>query len=149
MPPWGSQGFDPASEATRLASGQAGDLPPSSSLPLAQAAQDYVGLERFWQRFNKAKLEEQALERERAALSQRNRCLRELLRQYLAGISVSQEVLSKPNPLLDIQHKSCVPRDLPGARGGHADGHQGTTHPDRLLGGDARPDPIPSSASTG
>ncbi|NXO57466.1 DRC2 protein, partial [Aramus guarauna] len=67
--------------------------------PLAQAVWDYVGLERFWQRFSKAKLEEQALERERAALSQRNRRLRELLRQYLAGISVSQEVLEEPNPL--------------------------------------------------
>ncbi|KAF1571207.1 UNVERIFIED_CONTAM: Dynein regulatory complex subunit 2, partial [Eudyptes robustus] len=67
--------------------------------PLAWAMRDYVGLERFWQRFNKAKLEEQALERERAALSQRNRRLRELLRQYLAGISVSREVLGEPNPL--------------------------------------------------
>ncbi|NXW11871.1 DRC2 protein, partial [Fregetta grallaria] len=67
--------------------------------PLAWAMRDYVGLERFWQRFNKAKLEEQALERERAALSRRNRRLRELLRQYLAGISVSQEMLSEPNPL--------------------------------------------------
>ncbi|NXT38470.1 DRC2 protein, partial [Pelecanoides urinatrix] len=67
--------------------------------PLARAMRDYVGLERFWQRFNKAKLEEQALERERAALSQRNRGLRELLRQYLAGISITPEVLSEPNPL--------------------------------------------------
>ncbi|NXR05260.1 DRC2 protein, partial [Sagittarius serpentarius] len=67
--------------------------------PLAQAVRDYVGLERFWQRFNKVKLEEQALERERAALSQRNQRLRELLRQYLAGISVSQEVLAESNPL--------------------------------------------------
>ncbi|NXC78690.1 DRC2 protein, partial [Anhinga anhinga] len=67
--------------------------------PLAQTMQDYVGLERFWQRFNKAKLEEQALLRERAALSQRNRRLRELLRQYLAGISVSHEVLCELNPL--------------------------------------------------
>ncbi|NXJ03115.1 DRC2 protein, partial [Psophia crepitans] len=67
--------------------------------PLAQAVRDYVGLERFWQRFSKVKLEEQALERERAALSQRNQELRELLRQYLAGISVTQEVLGEPNPL--------------------------------------------------
>ncbi|XP_032849367.2 dynein regulatory complex subunit 2 [Tyto alba] len=88
--------------------------------PLARAMRDYVGLERFWQRFNKAKLEEQALERERAALSQRNRRLRELLRQYLAGISVNSEVLSEPNPLLAVERKSCVPRDWPRARGGHA-----------------------------
>ncbi|NWS65289.1 DRC2 protein, partial [Chunga burmeisteri] len=67
--------------------------------PLAWAMRDYVGLERFWQRFNKVKLEEQALVRERTVLSQRNRQLRELLRQYLVGISVSQEVLSEPNPL--------------------------------------------------
>ncbi|NXN66946.1 DRC2 protein, partial [Himantopus himantopus] len=67
--------------------------------PLAQAMRDYVGLEQFWQRFNKAKLEEQALERERVALSRKNGRLRELLRQYLAGISVSQEVLGQPNPL--------------------------------------------------
>ncbi|NXA17750.1 DRC2 protein, partial [Ibidorhyncha struthersii] len=67
--------------------------------PLAQAMRDYVRLEQFWQRFNKAKLEEQALERERVALSRRNGRLRELLRQYLVGISVSQEVLGQPKPL--------------------------------------------------
>ncbi|NXE16527.1 DRC2 protein, partial [Lophotis ruficrista] len=67
--------------------------------PLAWAMQDYTGLERFWQRFSKARLEEQALEREREALSQRNRRLRELLRQYLAGISIAQELLSEPSPL--------------------------------------------------
>ncbi|NXW65256.1 DRC2 protein, partial [Eurystomus gularis] len=60
--------------------------------PLAQAMQDYAGLERFWQRFNKAKLEEQALERERAALRERNQRLREVLRLYLAGILVTREV---------------------------------------------------------
>ncbi|KAM9214613.1 LOW QUALITY PROTEIN: dynein regulatory complex subunit 2 [Leptosomus discolor] len=83
--------------------------------PLAQALWDYVGLERFWQRFNKAKLEEQVLERERAALGQRNGQLRGLLRQYLAGLSVSQEVLGQPNPLLAVGPKRCVPRDLPRA----------------------------------
>ncbi|NWS73976.1 DRC2 protein, partial [Crotophaga sulcirostris] len=67
--------------------------------PLALAVKDYVGLERFWQRFNKVRLEEQALERQQVTLSQRNRWLRELLRQYLAGFSISQEVLSEPKPL--------------------------------------------------
>ncbi|XP_064354632.1 dynein regulatory complex subunit 2 isoform X2 [Dromaius novaehollandiae] len=78
--------------------------------PLAQAMQDYAGLERFWQRFNKAKLEELALARERAALSRRNGRLRELLAQYLEGVSVSPELLRKPNPLLTLQHSSCSPR---------------------------------------
>ncbi|XP_065515822.1 dynein regulatory complex subunit 2 [Lathamus discolor] len=85
--------------------------------PLAWAMQDYVGLERFWQRFNKAKLEEQALKRQRAALSRRNRRLRDLLQQYLAGISIPQEVLSEPNPLLAVKHKSCMPRALPHTSG--------------------------------
>uniref|UniRef100_A0A8B9IU24 Coiled-coil domain-containing protein 65 n=1 Tax=Amazona collaria TaxID=241587 RepID=A0A8B9IU24_9PSIT len=104
--------------------------------PLAWAVQDYVGLERFWQRFNKAKLEEQALERQRAALSRRNRRLRDLLRQYLAGISITQEVLSEPNPLLAVQHKSCIPRVLPYIGGGCA------AHPKTRL------QPIHGSTST-
>ncbi|KAM8990404.1 dynein regulatory complex subunit 2 [Ara ararauna] len=83
--------------------------------PLAWALQDCVGLERFWQRFNKAKLEEQALEQQRAALSRRNRRLRDLLRQYLAGISITQEVLSEPNPLFAVKQKSCILRVLPHA----------------------------------
>ncbi|XP_035169200.1 dynein regulatory complex subunit 2 [Oxyura jamaicensis] len=81
--------------------------------PLAQALQDYVGLERFWQRFNKARLEEQALARERAAVSHKNQQLRGLLRQYLEGLSASPKVLSKPNPLLAIKHKSSVSRACP------------------------------------
>uniref|UniRef100_A0A8B9FWI2 Dynein regulatory complex subunit 2 n=1 Tax=Amazona collaria TaxID=241587 RepID=A0A8B9FWI2_9PSIT len=100
------------------------------------AVQDYVGLERFWQRFNKAKLEEQALERQRAALSRRNRRLRDLLRQYLAGISITQEVLSEPNPLLAVQHKSRIPRVLPHTGGGCA------AHPKTRL------QPIHGSTST-
>ncbi|KAM6308064.1 dynein regulatory complex subunit 2 [Podargus strigoides] len=71
--------------------------------PLAQALWDYAGLERFWQRFNKAKLEQQALERERAALSQRNQCL-----QDLAGVSITQDVLSNPSPLLIVGQKSLI-----------------------------------------
>ncbi|XP_008935476.1 PREDICTED: coiled-coil domain-containing protein 65, partial [Merops nubicus] len=58
-----------------------------------QAMQDYVGLERFWQRFNKVKLEEQALERAREVLRERNRRLRGVLRRCLEGFSVHQEVL--------------------------------------------------------
>uniref|UniRef100_A0A8B9F5G4 Dynein regulatory complex subunit 2 n=1 Tax=Amazona collaria TaxID=241587 RepID=A0A8B9F5G4_9PSIT len=100
------------------------------------AVQDYVGLERFWQRFNKAKLEEQALEQQRAALSRRNRRLRDLLRQYLAGISITQEVLSEPNPLLAVQQKSCIPRVLPYIGGGCA------AHPKTRL------QPIRGSTST-
>ncbi|NXB82281.1 DRC2 protein, partial [Donacobius atricapilla] len=67
-------------------------LEETPSEPLAQALQDYVGLERFWQRFNKAKLEEKALEQARAALANRNQNLRGLLQQYLAGAAINQKV---------------------------------------------------------
>ncbi|NWV66248.1 DRC2 protein, partial [Malurus elegans] len=67
--------------------------------PLAEVMQDYVGLERFWQRFNKAKLEEKALERARVALANRNQHLRELLQQYLQGAALSLKVVRDPHPL--------------------------------------------------
>ncbi|NXY87040.1 DRC2 protein, partial [Alcedo cyanopectus] len=66
--------------------------------PLAQALQDYVELERFWERLNKAKMEEQVLEREGMRLRERNQQLREMLKQYLDRISVNQEVV-EINPL--------------------------------------------------
>ncbi|NWT57221.1 DRC2 protein, partial [Erythrocercus mccallii] len=67
-----------------------GALEKTPSEPLAQAMQDYVGLERFWQRFNKAKLEEKALEQARAALANKNQNLRALLQQYLTGATINQ-----------------------------------------------------------
>ncbi|NXH89271.1 DRC2 protein, partial [Edolisoma coerulescens] len=74
-------------------------LAASPSEPLARAVQDYVGLERFWQRFNKAKLEEKALERARAELANRNQHLQELLQKYLAGAALNQKVPRDPPPL--------------------------------------------------
>ncbi|NWH99500.1 DRC2 protein, partial [Tichodroma muraria] len=68
------------------------------SEPLARAMQDYLGLERFWQRFNKAKLEEKALEQAQAALANRNQDLRRLLQQYLAGVAIKQKVPRDPHP---------------------------------------------------
>ncbi|NXR52464.1 DRC2 protein, partial [Hippolais icterina] len=62
--------------------------PPSE--PLALAMQDYVGMEKFWKRFNKAKLEEKALEQARAALANRNQNLRGMLQQYLAGAAIQK-----------------------------------------------------------
>ncbi|NXR77566.1 DRC2 protein, partial [Pycnonotus jocosus] len=67
-------------------------LEQTPSEPLALALQDYVGLEQFWKRFNKAKLEEKALEKARAGLANRNQKLRGLLQQYLAGAAINQKV---------------------------------------------------------
>ncbi|KAL2293848.1 hypothetical protein Nmel_018913 [Mimus melanotis] len=75
------------------------------SEPLAGALRDYVGLERFWQRFNKVKLEEKALERAQAALANRNQDLRKLLQQYLAGVATNQKVPKDTQLLLTIKKK--------------------------------------------
>ncbi|XP_038020316.1 dynein regulatory complex subunit 2 isoform X2 [Motacilla alba alba] len=80
-------------------------LEETASEPLARAMKDYVGLERFWQRFNKAKLEEKGLERARAALADRNQELRGLLQQYLAGATINQKVPKDPQPLLASEQK--------------------------------------------
>ncbi|XP_054831288.1 dynein regulatory complex subunit 2 isoform X1 [Eublepharis macularius] len=77
--------------------------------PLAQMMDDYVGLERFWQRYNKVRLEQLSLQRTKAALAEDNRKLRHLLKQYLDGISVNDEVLSQINPLMIVNQHNVAP----------------------------------------
>nr|XP_020641255.1 coiled-coil domain-containing protein 65 isoform X2 [Pogona vitticeps]XP_020641264.1 coiled-coil domain-containing protein 65 isoform X2 [Pogona vitticeps]XP_020641274.1 coiled-coil domain-containing protein 65 isoform X2 [Pogona vitticeps]XP_020641283.1 coiled-coil domain-containing protein 65 isoform X2 [Pogona vitticeps]XP_020641291.1 coiled-coil domain-containing protein 65 isoform X2 [Pogona vitticeps]XP_020641298.1 coiled-coil domain-containing protein 65 isoform X2 [Pogona vitticeps] len=77
--------------------------------PLAEMMQDYVGLERFWQRYNKVRLEQLSLEQNKEALLQDNLKLRQLLKQYLDGISVNDEVLSQINPLMIVNQQSILP----------------------------------------
>ncbi|XP_013361099.1 PREDICTED: coiled-coil domain-containing protein 65 isoform X2 [Chinchilla lanigera] len=82
---------------------------------LAKVMADYSGMENFWKRYNKVKLEQLSLQHRRAQLLEINRKLREMLKQYLDGISVSDEVLSQLNPLLIVNHRSNLPPPLPAA----------------------------------
>ncbi|XP_069509949.1 dynein regulatory complex subunit 2 [Ambystoma mexicanum] len=75
---------------------------------LAQLIEDYAALDQFWKRYNKVLLDQWALEREKAVLCQDNQKLRHLLKQYLDGISVSDEVLSNRNPLLILNNQSNI-----------------------------------------
>nr|KAF6494067.1 coiled-coil domain containing 65 [Rousettus aegyptiacus] len=79
---------------------------------LAKVIADYTGLENFWKRYNKVKLEQLSLQHRRAQLLEINRKLREMLKQYLDGISVSDEVLSQLNPLFVVNHRSNLPQSL-------------------------------------
>ncbi|XP_047642458.1 dynein regulatory complex subunit 2 [Phacochoerus africanus] len=79
---------------------------------LAKAIADYTGMENFWKRYNKVKLEQLSLQHRRTQLLKINEKLREMLRQYLDGISVSDEVLSQLNPLFIVNHRSNLPRPL-------------------------------------
>uniref|UniRef100_A0A8C4T0G0 Dynein regulatory complex subunit 2 n=1 Tax=Erpetoichthys calabaricus TaxID=27687 RepID=A0A8C4T0G0_ERPCA len=78
--------------------------------PLAQVpiGLDYATMEKFWQRYNKVQLDQLALDCEKRRLFQENSQLRLLLKQYLDGISVSDEILTELNPLFIVNHRTNV-----------------------------------------
>ncbi|KAM9482184.1 dynein regulatory complex subunit 2 [Clarias gariepinus] len=73
---------------------------------LAQTMTDYTDLEKFWQRYNKVLLERLCLEREKKVVGWENQQLRILVKQYLDGISVNDEVLQQQNSLLMLSSPS-------------------------------------------
>ncbi|KAM8912298.1 dynein regulatory complex subunit 2 [Lycaon pictus] len=79
---------------------------------LAKVIVNYTGMENFWKRYNKVKLEQLSLQYRHSQLLEINGKLREMLKQYLDGISVSDEVLSQLNPLFIINHRSNLPQPL-------------------------------------
>jgi len=81
-------------------------------------------LENFWKRYNKVLLDKLALNQENGNLLQENQQLRSVLKQYLDGISVSDEIMSQTNPLFIINNKTNVKVGVP-----VVDGRvQGRTH---------------------
>ena len=69
---------------------------------------EYASLENFWKRYNKVLLDKCALDKEKNVLTQENHQLRTLLKQYLDGISVNEDVINNPNPLLVVNHKTNI-----------------------------------------
>uniref|UniRef100_A0A8D2CWF1 Dynein regulatory complex subunit 2 n=1 Tax=Sciurus vulgaris TaxID=55149 RepID=A0A8D2CWF1_SCIVU len=94
--------------------------PEELTMELARVMVDYTGMENFWKRYNKVKLEQLSLQHRRAQLLEINGKLREMLKQYLDGISVSDEVLSQFNPLFIVNHQSNLsqPLSTPAAQSG-------------------------------
>jgi len=66
-------------------------------------------LDKFNKKYNKAYLETLALQSERAELEEENATLKDLLKQYLEGISVSENVLAKDNTLFVVNGKTNAP----------------------------------------
>merc|ERR1719262_257674 len=62
-------------------------------------------LDNFFKRYNKVKLDSLAIDKEKQRLEKENQQLRSLLKQFLDGVSVNEEVLSNPNPLLVVNGK--------------------------------------------
>lgn len=69
---------------------------------------EYSNLENFWKRYNKVLLDKLALDKEKDTLMRENMQLRTLLKQYLDGISVNDEILAQVNPLFVVNHRTNV-----------------------------------------
>lgn len=83
------------------------------SEPLAEILHEYSALENFWKRYNKVLLDKLALDKEKHTLLQENQQLRAILKQYLDGISVNDEILSQYNPLFIVNSKTNVRLAVP------------------------------------
>ncbi|KAK3591488.1 hypothetical protein CHS0354_031595 [Potamilus streckersoni] len=84
-----------------------------TSEPLVQIMHEYSAMENFWKRYNKVMLDKLAMEKEKQTLFQENQQLRTLLKQYLDGISVNDEILSQVNPLFIVNNKTNVKLNVP------------------------------------
>ncbi|CAF0995200.1 unnamed protein product [Rotaria magnacalcarata] len=76
--------------------------------PFEELAKDmytFDSLEMFWKRFSKVSLDKLTLEKERSILQSENMQLKMLLKQYLDGISVNDEIMSQTNPLMILSSR--------------------------------------------
>ncbi|XP_061198253.1 dynein regulatory complex subunit 2-like [Saccostrea echinata] len=80
---------------------------------LVTVMHEYSALENFWKRYNKVSLDKLALDKEKQGLMVENQQLRTLLKQYLDGISVNDEILSQVNPLFIVNNKTNVKLNVP------------------------------------
>eukprot|EP00794_Sanderia_malayensis_P013961 gene13961-15418_t len=87
-------------------------LEPSTE-KLAEIVHEYTPLENFWKRLNKVMLDKLALEKEQQTLQDENQQLRSVLKRYLDGISVNDEILSQTNPLFVVNNRTNVKLAVP------------------------------------
>jgi len=80
---------------------------------LTDVVSDYEQLDGFWRRYNKVQLDKLALESEKSSLENENMTLRNVLRQYLDGVSVNNETLKEPNPLFVVNQRTNVKLQVP------------------------------------
>lgn len=62
-------------------------------------------LDNFYKRYNKVLLDKLAIEKQKATLEKENMFFKSLLKQYLDGVSVNDDVLNSNNPLLVVNSK--------------------------------------------
>lgn len=70
--------------------------------------EEWNSLDCFYKKFNKAMVDKLAIERERDRLKSENSQLQSLLKRYLDGIAVNDDVLTSYNPLLVVNGKTNI-----------------------------------------
>ena len=81
------------------------DIEKISGLDKQQAFQEFKMLDNFYKRFNKVHLDKLAIEKQKATLEKENLFFKNLLKQYLDGVSVNDDVMNANNPLLVVNNK--------------------------------------------
>lgn len=76
--------------------------------PQGQALEEWNMLDEFFSRYNKVVLDGMALDTEQAKLKRENSDLRSILKQYLDGISVTDEGMAQHNSLLVVNNRTNV-----------------------------------------
>jgi dynein regulatory complex subunit 2 len=66
---------------------------------------EFQNLDQFYKRFNKVLLDKLAIEKQKATLEKENAFFKDLLKQYLDGVSVNDDVINNANPLLVVNNK--------------------------------------------
>jgi hypothetical protein len=62
-------------------------------------------LDNFYKRFNKVLLDKLAIDKQKQTLEKENMFFKSLLKQYLDGVSVNDDVMNANNPLLVVNNK--------------------------------------------
>ena len=69
------------------------------------AYNEFQNLDQFYKRFNKVLLDQLAIEKQKATLEKENAFFKDLMKQYLDGVSVNDDVINNANPLLVVNNK--------------------------------------------
>lgn len=66
---------------------------------------EFQTLDNFYKRYNKVLLDKVAIDKQKASLEKENMFFKSLLKQYLDGVSVNNDVMNSSNPLLVVNNK--------------------------------------------
>uniref|UniRef100_A0A061R1K0 Dynein regulatory complex subunit 2 n=1 Tax=Tetraselmis sp. GSL018 TaxID=582737 RepID=A0A061R1K0_9CHLO len=98
-----------AVDASEVSAGNSAKKPTHSSYGVdeqGRIVEEWDYLNRFFKRYNKVNIDEIAIDKEKDRLGKENEDLRAILKQYLDGVSVNEDVINNPaNPLMIVNHR--------------------------------------------